>query len=316
MEQTRTPVTAIDFFLWLGIIIGVYGSVIALLSLLFEYINRSFPDLLAGSADPLASGAHVSMATLIVLVPLTTLLVYLVRNSIRKEPGKEHIWVRRWAIVLTLFLAGVVIAVDLITLVTTFLGGEITIRFALKVLAVLLVGVGLFLHFLAERWGYWLRHEKRAHTVAGAMIVLNLLVVAAGFYILGTPTDMRLQRVDAEKVMDLQSIQWEVVNYFQQKQELPQALDELNNPISGFSVPVDPETGTAYMYAVMDDHTFSLCATFNRDSVDTRGQGEYIMRDVAYPSRGVSDNWTHGVGEVCFERTIDPDFYPPTPKPL
>ncbi|HYE23203.1 MAG TPA: DUF5671 domain-containing protein [Candidatus Paceibacterota bacterium] len=316
MEPVRTPVTAKDFFLWLGIIIGVYGSVIALLALLFEYINRSFPDQLAGYADPLASGAHVSMATLIVFVPLTTLLVYLVRNSIRREPGKEHIWVRRWAIVLTLFLAGFVVAIDLVTLVTTFLGGEVTVRFALKVLAVLLVGIGLFLHFLAERWGYWLRYEKKAHAVAIAMIVLNFLVVLAGFYIIGTPTDMRLQRLDAQKVQDLQSIQGQLVYYYQQKQELPESIDQLSDPISGFTVPADPETGASYEYRVTSGTSFVLCGTFRRDSIDTRGQGEYSMRDASYPSRGISDNWVHGTGEVCFERTIDPELYPPYAKPL
>lgn len=316
MEQARTPVTPKDFFLWLGIIIGVYGSVIALLALLFEYINRSFPDQLAGYADPYASSAHVSMATIIVLVPLTTLLVYLVRSSIARDPGKEFIWVRRWAIMLTLFLAGAVVAIDLITLVTTFLGGEITVRFALKVLAVLLVGVGIFLHFLAERWGYWLRHGKKAHAVAVAMIVLNMLVIAAGFFIIGTPADMRMQRLDAQKVSDLQSIQWQVVNYYQQKQALPESLEMLKDPISSFMVPVDPETGASYGYRATGTHQFELCAVFNRDSVDTRNQGAYPMRDIAYPTRGISDNWIHGPGEVCFTRTIDPDLYPPFTKPI
>jgi hypothetical protein len=26
---------------------------------------------------------------------------------------------------------------------------------------------------------------------------------------------------------------------------------------------------------------------------------------------GKFDNWTHGAGEQCFERTIDPQLYPP-----
>lgn len=316
MEQARSTVTPKDFFLWLGIIIGVYGSVIALLTLLFEYINRTFPDPLAGYADPFASSAHVSMATLIVLVPLTTLLVYLVRNTIRKEPGKEFIWVRRWAIMLTLFIAGAVVAVDLITLLTTFLGGEITLRFALKVFAVLLVGVGIFLHFLAERWGYWLREEKKARSVAISMIVLNALVVAAGFFVIGTPADMRAQRLDAERVSDLQMLQWELVNYYQQKGALPETLEVLNNPITGFVVPADPVTGASYGYEVKGTKGFKLCASFSRDSLNTEGQGSFPARDVAYPTRGISDNWNHGTGEVCFERAIDPELFPPYPKPL
>lgn len=313
METART-VTPQDFFLWLGRIVGLYGSIIALLALLFEYINRSFPDALAGYVDPYASAVHVSMATLIVLVPLTVLLSHLIRASIRKNPAKENIWVRRWAIVLTLFLAGVVVAIDLITLFTTFLGGEVTVRFALKVLAVLLVGVWVFLHFLAERWGYWLKNEKKTYAVAVAAILLNILVIAGGFIIVGTPQDMRLQRFDAQRVSDLQSLQWKIVEHYQQKEVLPRDLSVFNDPISSFMVPVDPQTRAPYTYETDGKLSFTLCAVFARDSVETIGQGEYAGRNMTYPSKGISDTWKHGVGETCFTRTIDPDLYPPFSK--
>ena len=306
-----------DFFLWLGVIIGLYGSVIAFLSLLFEYINRSFPDPLACYADPYASAVHVSMATLVVFVPITTALVYLIRKSIKQEPLKEHVWVRRWAIVLTLFVAGLVVAIDLITLVTTFFGGEITTRFFLKVLVVLLVGIGVFLHFLAERAGYWLAHPKKARMIAIGTVLLNILVVCAGFMIIGTPTDMRMQRFDAQKVSDLQSLQWQIISYYQQKQQLPATLEVFNDPISSYMAPLDPQTGEPYRYEVTGKTSFKLCSTFNRESLDMAGRGEYaVSRDVAYPGMGVDENWKHGVGETCFERTIDPELYPPYAKPL
>jgi hypothetical protein len=313
MEHT-SKVTPKDFFLWLGIIIGLYGSVIALLALLFEYINRSFPDALAGYADPYATAVHVSMATLIVFVPLTALLVYLVRNTIKADPEKEHIWVRRWAIVLTLFIAGLVVAIDLITLFATFLGGEVTVRFALKVLAVLLVGVGVFLHFLAERWGYWLKNPKKARLVSIAVVLLNVLAVLAGFLIVGTPSDMRAHRFDAQKVSDLQSVQWEIVNHFQQTRELPESLGELNDTISGYRAPLDPQTKEPYMYEVTGENSFALCTTFNRASQDLGGQGEFASRDMAYPSTGIDENWEHTAGEVCFDRTINPEKFPPFPR--
>jgi len=315
METART-VTPKDFFLWLGIIIGLYGSVIALLALLFEYINRTFPDVLAGYADPYATAVHVSMATLIVLVPLTAVLLYLVRSSIEKNPEKENIWVRRWAIVLTLFIAGVVVAIDLITLFTTFLGGEVTVRFALKVLAVLLIGIWVFLHFLAERWGYWLKNAKKAYAVAIAAIILNVLVIVAGFVVVGTPQDMRLQRIDAQRVEDLQSLQWKIVVHYQQHQTLAADLTSFNDPISGFVLPVDPQTREAYNYTVTAPDSFKLCATFSRDSLELAGMGEYGARDMSYPSKGSIDNWRHGIGETCFDSTIDPELYPPYPKPL
>ena len=65
-------------------------------------------------------------------------LMRLIRKSIAADPSRKEIWVRRWALILTLFVAGVAIAVDLITLLTTFLSGEaLTTAFLLKVLVIL-----------------------------------------------------------------------------------------------------------------------------------------------------------------------------------
>ncbi len=81
------------------------------------------------------------MATLIVLVPTMLGLLLTIRRDIVREPGKANVWVRRWALVLTIFLSALIAIVDLITLLTTFLGGDLSIRFALKAIIVLLIAI-------------------------------------------------------------------------------------------------------------------------------------------------------------------------------
>jgi len=312
MEPKTTPR---DFFLWLGAIAAFYGSVISFLTLLFEYINRTHPDPLAYFADPYASTVRLAMATLVVLAPVTVALVYLIRRTIMEDRSREHLWVRRWAIMLTLFIAGATVAVDLITLLTTFLGGEITVRFVLKVAVVLLVAVLVFLHFLAELRGYWFREPRRAHVVAGAALVLALLTVLAGFVIVGTPSEMRMSRFDQQKVQDLQTLQYEIANYYQLKRELPDSLAELADPFTTYGLPADPQGG-AYRYEKTGDLSFRLCATFNRESEDLAGQGGYGHSMARPMMGGIEETWQHGAGETCFTRTIDPERYPPAPKPL
>lgn len=318
--ETPSKVTPKDFFLWLGIVVSLYGSIVAFITLLFEYINRAFPDALAGYADPYAEGVRFGMAALIVLVPLTLGLLWVVRKTIAEDAGKATIWVRRWALVLTLFIAGATIVIDLITLITTFLGGEITTRFLLKVLVILLVAGTVFMHFLAELKGYWLQNLTKARYVGIAVAVLTLLTIGSGFLIVGTPEDMRLQKFDAQRTNDLQSLQWRIIEHFQQKRVLPESIAELADPISGFVVPSDPQTKASYTYEKTDTLSFKLCANFSRPSVDTTGQGSY-GRDMAvsYPvDGGLDQNWAHGEGEACFVRTIDPEKYPayPTTKGL
>jgi hypothetical protein len=306
-----------DFFLWTGALLALYGTVASFITLLFEYINYVFPDPLAGYGDPYGGAVRFAMATLIVLTPTMLMLFHLIRQTIVDDFTRADIWIRRWGLVLTLFIAGSIVLIDLITLINTFLGGEITNRFILKVAIILLVAFGVSLHFLADRTGYWIANGRKANLVGIAVGLLVLLSVLSGFLIIGTPGELRLLRYDEEKVADLQNIQYQVVDYWQRKQALPQSLNELNDSISGFAVPMDSQTGAAYTYKVTGKNAFSLCATFNLPTRDTRGQGAYMVRDMSYPGFPMEENWQHEAGETCYERTIDPERYPPYPvKPL
>ena len=318
---TASKTTARDFFLWAGAVIALYGSVISLITLLFEYVNTAFPDALAYAGDPYGGVVRGSMAALIVLVPTTLVLFRIIRKTIESDPGKANIWVRRWALGLTLFIATETVLIDLITLINTFLGGEISIRFGLKVAIVLLVALGVFLHFLADLKGYWFINGKKATMVAIGVALLTVVVIGSGFFIIGTPGFVRNLRYDEQKVSDLQNIQYQVVNHYQQKRALPQSLDALNDPLSSYMVPMDAQTEAAYRYEVTGPLSFRLCATFNEETPDTAGKGSYPGRDIAYPSMmggmGIDETWTHEEGEACFDRTIDPDKYPQfSPKTL
>ena len=115
-----------------------------------------------------------------------------------------------------------------------------------------------------------------------------------------------------KKINDLQNIQWQVVNFWQSKKRLPNNLVELADPISSFIVPVDQQTGEEYGYSVISGLTFELCADFNKESTGASAINGRIAKPVPVNGGfGFEDtNWQHEEGEVCFERTIDPDLYP------
>lgn len=305
MDKPR--VTAKDFFLWFGAMAALYGGVIAFVSLLFEYINTSFPNPVQDMYYYADYGSNISYetASLIVLTPLFMVLMRIIRRDIQADPSRDDTWVRRWALVLTLFLAAVAMVIDLIVALTTFLQGEeMTVAFLLKVLTVLLVaGLG-FLHFYADMRGYWQREVTRAKLVNYGVGVLVLVTIIAGFFIIGTPQEIRRLKQDNIRVQNLQDIQWQVVNYWQQKEALPANLEALKDPISGNIIPVDPKTGESYVYNKTGAMTFELCATFDREG----GQNSSVAKPV---DLSADDNWQHEAGKVCFERTIDPEKYPP-----
>lgn len=320
MDRPKT--TPKDFFLWAGAMVTLYASIVAFISLYFNYINYAFPDPVReayyyGSYDPYQGGISYAMATLIVLTPVFLILMRLIRRDIERDHTRRDIWVRRWALFLTLFVAGATIVIDLITLLYTFLsGGDLTAAFLLKVLVVLLVAGAGFMHFLADLWGFWVKFPDRAKMIGYGVGVLVILSIIAGFFIVGTPGEARAKRLDSQRISDLQNIQWQVVNYWQQKEQIPQSLEELRDPISGVYIPVDPDTGAVYEYRPTGGMSFELCATFDKAG-DARGYGY----DRPYPAsvapgkgEAINDVWTHDSGRTCFDRTIDPERYPPYNK--
>ena len=319
----KPKVTPKDFFLWAGAMLSLYISVFTFISLLFSYIDFTFPDPLNGYVDPYSSGMRSSIATLLVLFPLFIFLMRLIRVNMMKDSTRKDIWVRRWALVFTIFVAGAGIAVDLITLINYFLDGDLTTRFLLKTAIVLLVAAGGLMHFLADIWGFWEKHPDRAGMVGWGVSILILLTIATGFLIMGSPNQVRLYRFDDQKVNNLQGIQYQVLNYWQQKSKLPATIADLNDPLSGFTLPVDPQGGT-YTYSITGPMSFKLCATFNAatqpNSASSPGRPVPMMPTKAPygPEGGGTDinalPWTHGVGEQCFTRTIDPERYPPYKK--
>lgn len=145
--------------------------------------------------------------------------------------------------------------------------------------------------------------------------VVTALVIV-GFFIVGSPKEERMRQFDERRVNDLSSLQYEVVSYWQSKGSLPAKLDMLGDSLQGFPSYADPESDAPYDYAIKGKLTFELCATFGLAS-DTAVS---TIPEPTKPMRvGVNDpyhdSWKHSAGHFCFERTIDPDRYPPI-KPI
>ena len=78
---------------------------------------------------------------------------------------------------------------------------------------------------------------------------------------------------------------------------------------------MDPDTGAAYEYHATAQLNFELCATFALESLSN--DRTTIAKPV--PMGGEYETptyWNHSAGRACFDRTIDPDKYPPFSKPV
>ncbi len=304
-----------DLFLHLLVIVALYWSAITFIALLWQFINYFFPDITASyySVSYSLGLIRFSVSSLVVVFPLFIFVAWYLNKIYKKEAVARESKIRKWLLYLTLFIAALVVVGDLVAVINSLLGGDTTVVFILKALSVLLVASFVFGYYLDD-----VRREtpsKFGKYFAWLAGILVLVAIIGSFFIIGSPNSARLMQYDQQKISDLQGIQSQVVNYWQKKAALPSALADLNDPISGYSVPVDSQTSVSYEYNVVDAAklSFELCATFNKTGNDEYGMPVAPVSQPMIPS-GPVQSWQHIAGRVCFERTIDKQLYPPITK--
>jgi len=291
--------TARDVFFYLLMIVTLYISVVSLITLLFQFVNLWIPDPLDYYSSGLSS-LRAATAALFVAWPIFIYVSWVTEKDIILAPEKLRLGVRRWLLYLTLFISAITIIVDLIVLINEFLGGDFTLRFFLKTVSVLVVAIAVF--------GYYLRalnHESKNNKHLKVAVILSsvavYLAIIVAFISVGSPAQQRGLRYDDQRVSDLSSIQWQLTEYYRQKQILPTMLSEMTTGLSQYTPPTDPENGSVYVYKKTGELTFDLCANFafeRQDNAKSRVVFESTQND-----------WFHSAGDYCFARTIDPDFY-------
>jgi hypothetical protein len=303
--------------MYLLAIITLVAGCVSLGSVLFDLVNVYLPDLTQVGSwyfQSILSSLRMGMATLIIVFPIFAWLTRTLNKDLETAPERRESRIRKWLLYLTLFVAALFVIGDLVSILRSFLNGELTTRFLIKSGIVLAIAGSTFYYYLSYlRW----QSIKWASILGKVIIVLVIATIVFGFYVSGSPMKSRSERMDQTRISDLQNIQSQIVNYWQSKTVIPQKLSELNDSISGFVIPVDPETGLSYEYipgTPVEDGAvkFELCAIFK---TNTSSSPFIPMGDPAgRPTKAIyplADNWDHGTGRVCFSRSIDPQLYPP-----
>ncbi|MBU6500718.1 MAG: hypothetical protein KGJ89_03365 [Patescibacteria group bacterium] len=301
-----------DVFMYLLATITVYFSAYSVIDLVFQYINVGFPDALNPYYDA-GNAIRWPLAFLVIIFPVYVWVSSFLHKELVKNPKNGEVKIRKWLLYFTLFAAALLIIGDLVSLIYNFLGGDLTTRFLLKVLAILAVAAAVFWYYLYDLRSGKKKFSSGAKVSVKIAIVCVAVVAVTGFFIAGSPFRQRLIKFDDQKISDLQNIQWRVVNYWQQKNVLPSTIGDLRDDISGFVPPVDPQDSSAYVYTATGELSFGLCANFNEASDD---KARAVIQPQPYGVSG-NESWAHPAGNYCFSRTIDPQLYKPiAPAPM
>ena len=150
VPRPRPSLSAREAFLYLVQFSTLYTAAYNLGSLLFEFVNRVYPDPSVQTFSDSANSIRWSVSALIVAFPVFLWVSALNVRVVRADASARMSPVRRWLTYLTLFGAACTLIGDVMMLVYNALGGELTVRFVLKVLIVAAIGGTIYWYYLGD----------------------------------------------------------------------------------------------------------------------------------------------------------------------
>ena len=128
------------------------------------------------------------------------------------------------------------------------------------------------------------------------VIISVITSIIYGFFLLGSPAQQRLIKLDQQRISDLQNISFAINSYWQNNKKLPENLDLLKkSDLYYLNSLQDPQTKNPYEYRILGEQLYELCANFDAPSV---------AGDATMPTPVSQEKWDHAAGITCFEREV------------
>jgi hypothetical protein len=289
VPKPRAYVSGAEGFLYLALFSTLFLVTTDVGRILFAIVEALIPDPSAAAGGEFRPPLRDAVAGIVIAAPVFAFVARTAERAILRNPGRRQSPIRKWLIGLTLFVAASVLIGDLIAVVTAFLSGEVTMRFAAK--AAIVGGIAGVIG------GYFLRDARLEDTerppsgggrlAAIAAAVTVVFALGSGMYLAGSPETARLERSDERRVADLSEISNRASFAWTQRRVLPTSLDSLGQP--GSPALRDPDPSRRYEYRVIADSIYEVCAQFDRPAL-----------------RNSPVRWSHGIGTQCFRETATP----------
>ena len=266
-------------------------------SIWFDLIEAWVPDPAIDRFDGFViASMSRQLASIIIAFPAFIWGTRAILQDQTENPDKAESAVRRWVSNIGLLLTLLVFMGDLIIFVASLLQGELTARFTLRCLVVLVLAGAVFL--------YYSRGLGKSRTLppivwhrvfAGCAGAAMAITLGFGFWSTGSPSNVRLLTEDNRRVRDLYDLTVQIENkrYSGVLKESPANLTEVSLRES------DPFTGQPYEYLRLDGGRYQVCANFA--SASPRVSGPALF-------------WVHPAGRKCFDVTFGNNRTPLPPN--
>jgi hypothetical protein len=286
---------AFHFFLYLLMFLSLTFIAFGSGNILFELINKKFPDVLSNlsmyNATFSQSAVKFGIAALFVATPIFFGISHLISKDLFLGKIAENSPVRKWLTYIVLFFAAATVLGDLITLIIYFLDGDYTARFLLKVAVVLVISGSIFFYYF---WDIRKRNiasnkfvQNKFFGISAASLILIIFIL--GFFVIDSPAVSREKKQDEQVIEYLVAVNYQINSYFDDNQKLPENLSILDGTKYEPNSKINFDAG--FTYAKKSDNFFEVCANFKQSNRDLNG-GYY------------NNDWRHDGGKACFQKNV------------
>lgn len=281
------------------IFIGISVGLIA-----FGIIDKSIIDPLAnnyyGNRD---GGLRFAISALLIAGPIYYYSLFLINRGLKKNELKVDSQIRKWLTYFIILVSALIILGVFISIINNFLAGELSLKFFLQALSMLIISGLVFSYYFHD-----IKTEDRdaAKKMRKIFLVLSVILIGAAFisvwFFIESPKEARMRRLDQNLLTNINILENAVNSFYSDNAVLPENINELKNTNYYFEQNsfIDPETGVPIEYKKTGDKSFEFCATFrmSSDSNDVNG------RSVARPIYGLSDRNSYEAGYSCLKGNL------------
>jgi type II secretory pathway pseudopilin PulG len=274
--------------------------------ILFQIINKDIADALTGYSGSYDEGAlKFAISALLVSTPIFYVVGSFIQKSLFTGELKKDSGIRRWLTYLILFASFLIFVGWLIAFVYNYLNGEVTLKFILKTLSVLVIAATVFGFYL-----YDIRREavenikdKTLKIFFIATLSAVVIVFIASFFIAETPAMARDRRLDSQVVNNFYAIDNCTSQYYGENEKLPASFNIMQADCQTLTSDLlkDSQTGKSFDYQVTGTTTYQICANFRTSNVgkENNYQPDYSI------SAGTNSS-AHEKGYQCLKRQVYP----------
>lgn len=298
----------ISFFYLLSLVALVFMA-LSTGMVIFQMINKFIPEVPGIYSGRYSSGVlKFAISSLVVSIPVYYVITAQIHKALKKGELHRDSAIRRWLTYFILFVTSVIMIVWVIMTINSFLDGELTLRFGLKFLTVLIIAGAIFSCYLYDIKRDIIPQEEK-DTVMKIFFWGSLVAVVGVFvsslFVVESPWEARARNLDREVVNDLSSLERGIDEYYDKKGELPADLEEVVREVSYMDKEniVDPETGEEYKYETTGEKTYELCSDFRTSSKEEDER------------RFFNERWSHDKGYYCFDLEAEEAKQTPAPQP-